>query len=149
MRGLPRFMGLFFLLTSFLLVTAAGCSEATGNVSGEVKINGQPAPLGIIVFASQEHAKKGASGVIQNGKYTVTGAPVGKVKIVLQNMAGPASDEKDKDKSKSKPKPKPKGKKEPKPLVFPHKYADEKSSDLEFTVIKGDQQHPGIDIKNE
>jgi len=59
-------------------------------------------------------------------------------------------DDKDKDKGKVKPKPKPKkGKPEPKPLVFPSRYGNEKTSDLEFTVIKGEQPGPTLDIKNE
>jgi len=151
MRGLPRFVGLFILLPSFLLVTAVGCGDSFGTVSGEVKINGVPAPKGEIVFVGQERVKKAATGSIENGKYTVSGIPVGKVKIVLQNVtAAPGGDDKDKDKSKFKPKPKPKSKKkEPPPLVFPAKYANEKTTDLEFTVVKGEQVHPGLDIKNE
>jgi len=147
MRGLPRYLGLFFILTALLL--AVGCGGGVGTVSGEVKINGQPAPQGTISFVGQESVKKGASGPIENGKYTVTGIPVGKVRIVLQNLAPPPMVD-DKDKAKPKPKPKPKkGKAEPKPLVFPSKYANERTSDLEFTVIKGEQVHPGIDVKNE
>jgi len=149
MRGLPRFVG-FLTLTSLLLLTAIGCGGGVGTVSGEVKINGQPAPRGLIVFVGQESVKKTASGMIQNGKYTVTEVPVGKVRITLQNIAATDEDEKDKAKGKVKPKPKPKkGKPEPKPLVFPQKYASDKTTDLEFTVIKGDQVHPGIDVKNE
>jgi len=86
MHGLPRFVGLFFLLT---VLVAVGCGSGVGTVTGEVKINGQPAPGGTITFVGQESVKKAATGTIENGKYTVTGVPAGKVKIVLQNMAPP------------------------------------------------------------
>jgi len=106
----------------------------------------------MIAFIGQEAPKKVAEGLIQNGKYTVADVPAGKVRVTFMNLAPPPGleTEKDKGKAKAKPKPKPKkGKPEPKPLEFPPKYANEKTTDLEFTIIKGEQELPTIEVKNE
>jgi hypothetical protein len=76
------------LAAALALVGCAG--EKTGEVTGTVTVDGQPAPLGSsISFASVDGKSAGGGGGIDAGKYTATSLPVGptKVRIIVPKFA--------------------------------------------------------------
>jgi hypothetical protein len=136
-----------FVCLGLLALIIAGCGESIGTVSGEVKVKGkdkdEPLPAGLISFISQGRKKGVFTGEIKNGKYTVTGVTTGKAIITIQGAAPPekvAPKEKD-NKPKEVIKVKPKGKAEPKPPTAQPKYANPKTSGLEYEVTVGEQTH--------
>lgn len=64
--------GFGWLAASLLLVAACGCGPATGTVSGNVTIDGQPLDKGIISFAAAEGTAQPANADITNGRYSAT-----------------------------------------------------------------------------
>lgn len=109
-------------------VVTLGCGEQLANVSGEVKIKDQPLEQGLVTFFSEGKKKRVKNSVVEKGKYTITGIPVGKVTISVQ---GTMTDPKAKD-----PKTK-------QPITTPvaKKYTDPKSSGLSYEVTAGEQTH--------
>lgn len=73
----------FFFLGVFALSVplAAGCG-GKGKVSGTVTLDGQPLPAGTITFVPS--TGPGAAGKIEDGNYSVTGVPVGKVAVTVE-----------------------------------------------------------------
>jgi hypothetical protein len=71
------------LLTALAL--AVGCGPAgTGEVTGTVKVDGQPAPLGSsITFIPADGKSPTAGALIEDGKYT-TRVPVGPSKVQIR-----------------------------------------------------------------
>jgi len=64
---------LFAVLASgCLLLSACGCGPATGTVSGNVTIDGQPLDKGVISFAAAEGTAQPATADIANGHYQAT-----------------------------------------------------------------------------
>ena len=68
------------------LLTAAGCGEpGTGEVTGAVTVDGQPAPTGSSInFVSTDGKSAGAGATITDGKYTATKVPVGAAKVQIR-----------------------------------------------------------------
>jgi hypothetical protein len=135
MSGFPRrLFGVGVLVTSVLLVSVSGCADATGNVSGEVKIKDKLVEEGLVTFLSQVRRKKVVAGPIKHGKYEVTGLPVGEAIVTVQITE------------------KPKGGTGGKGLIAPPKtgaktptglarYADAKTSGLKHTVTQGENTY--------
>jgi len=61
-----------WLAASLMLLSVCGCGPATGTVSGNVTIDGQPLDKGIISFAAAEGTEQPASADIANGHYQAT-----------------------------------------------------------------------------
>jgi hypothetical protein len=70
--------GGLLLLTALAL---SGCGKSKGNVSGKVTVGGKPVYSGTISFIVGKEQPVG--GPITDGKYKVTGVPVGEAKVVV------------------------------------------------------------------
>lgn len=79
-----RFLIVFGVL-SFLLPLAAGCGGGKGSVSGTVTLDGQPLPVGNITFLPSNGP--GATGPIEDGKYSVKGVPTGQVTVTVETIS--------------------------------------------------------------
>src|SRR5438093_4818237 len=77
-----------FLAVSAFLLAVAGCGRGggVGNVSGEVKYNGQPLPDGNIAFISTVGEKQAIRGKITDGRYSLTNVPAGPVEVTVQTI---------------------------------------------------------------
>ncbi len=53
-------------------------------VSGKVTFNGQPLPLGTIIFKSENDANYRIPTMISNGEYSTKRAPIGKCKVAIE-----------------------------------------------------------------
>jgi hypothetical protein len=79
---------LFVLLVVADLISATGCGNAQKNVAhleGVVTIDGQPLPSDAqasIRFSPMSRGRS-AGAAVENGKYSCTDAPMGKVKVYL------------------------------------------------------------------
>jgi hypothetical protein len=147
-----RVCGLGLLL---LVLGPAGCgpSKATGVVHGKVTFNNRPVVMGNVVFVGDNN--RVGSGVIgKDGSYTVSDAPVGKVRIVVTVPKRPMMMG---GRGMSMPKPPkdmhmpaemtPEGSELKDPgnqIPLPDRYSDANTTPLEFTVTKGEQN---FDIK--
>jgi hypothetical protein len=116
-------------------IALSGCGGSSGGtVSGTITYNGTPLNAGTITFFGKDD--KSASGSIDaDGKYTVANVPVGPVKIAIRTPP-PIPD------TKAKDVPHVEGASAVKPIQIPPMYADQKSSDLTFTVNPGSQEFP-------
>jgi hypothetical protein len=91
------------LLTALALAAGCGPGPGTGEVSGTVMVDGQPAPPGSsITFVPADGKSPTAGALIENGKYT-TRVPVGPAKVQVRapktvakpkagKQAGPGAD---------------------------------------------------------
>jgi hypothetical protein len=88
---MPRFLSCrwaVFAALALLPLAAVGCGRPpTATVSGKVTVKGKdPLPGGTITFQLASDPTQAAGGVIKSdGTYTVTGAPVGECKVVIDN----------------------------------------------------------------
>lgn len=127
-----------------LLVSLAGCPQAgpaTVPVEGTLKIDGQPANDIGIDFVPLKEGVSTASGVVENGKFTLfagvqgtPGAEVGTYKIVLRDLSGGGG----MGEAAYKPAAGGESSKPAAPkLPFAAKYADFETSDKEIEVKAG------------
>jgi len=123
--------------------TVAGCDAGRGNVSGEVKYNGQPLPSGQITFLSQAGDKKVVTAQIEDGKYTVNDLPAGPAVITVRTTPPPRPAA---DPGGRAIKP-PEGSQEVAPTAagkyvpIPARYGNPDQSGLNYTVTGGNQTH--------
>jgi len=142
MRTIQR-SSLSFLAVSTTLLAVLGCGRAgPGNVSGEVKYNGQPLPEGNIAFISTVGEKEAVRGKITDGHYTVTNVPAGPVDITVQTIPPSTATLP----PGVKPITPPEGETQPashpgKYVRIPQKYSIPDQSGLKYTVARGDQTH--------
>ena len=139
-----------------ILMTGAGCGENTATVTGRVTYDGQPVTSGSVVFYGDDGRVD--SGLLDaNGKYIVTRAPIGPVKVAVMASkevktsggkgATPAGPPLGKGKMKkasgvdAKPEPETVLK-----STIPERYSDPQKSGLVYTVGSG-KQVIDIDLK--
>jgi hypothetical protein len=136
MKGFIARRGLPFLALSMLVVAGAGCGEATGVVSGEVKVGGEPVPRGTITFIPQGPKAKGRLTDINEGKYSLAGLPVGEYAVTVQALVQPPPPTTKGGKAGTKAKgPATKG------VHVPAKYADPEKSGLTCTIKSGENKY--------
>ncbi|MGH7174666.1 MAG: hypothetical protein ACRELF_05725 [Gemmataceae bacterium] len=137
---LPRRTALGMLAFSLLTLAAGGCGKSSGTVSGKVSYQGKPLPGGYVNFMSE--SAKGdmkISPIKEDGSYSVSGLPVGSVKISVQGLAKrrladlPGQGGKD-EKSQQKE------------VYVPPQYGNTETSGLTYDVKPGPQPHD-IDLK--
>jgi len=121
-----------------------GCAGGgKGDVSGQVKFNGQPLPAGAISFISQVGDKQVVNATIQDGKYTVKDIAAGPVLITVATYppspppqlapgVKPIEGPKGETSAASPP---------GKYVKIPQKYSLADQSGLTYTVTKGSQEH--------
>lgn len=125
------------------IFAASGCSEPKGNVSGVVKFDGSPLPSGKITFICEGGDKPVFSSDIRDGRYEIKGMPVGAAKITVATYKpsapverppglGPTTRPGTDETSKAPP---------AKFVEIPSRYGRADSSNLDYTVKPGDQEH--------
>jgi hypothetical protein len=73
--------------TAVLTLALAGCGGAsTGTVSGEVTLDDHPLKEGRIRFVPADGKTEGLDGPITDGKFSVSGVPVGDVKVEVTSF---------------------------------------------------------------
>ncbi len=81
-------MSMIKLRLSFLLILVflvPGCSDPTkGEVSGTVKVNGEPAKQGAITFIPVDGKSSTAGAKITDGQFMAPDVPVGTVKVQIR-----------------------------------------------------------------
>jgi hypothetical protein len=131
-----------------LLVTLAvvGCGKGSGTVSGKVTLDGKPVPGGSINFAclnEDGQIQTARSGSIdKDGSYRVPKIPEGPVKIAIQGPPHGVPPEFLKKMRFSGPSPRLSIRiAEREPVEIPNRYTDAKTTDLTYTVVRGNQEH--------
>lgn len=68
------------------LLGLAGCGGGKGDVTGEVKYNGNPVPAGRVTFLSDAGEHRSFAVPIKDGRYTIPAFPAGPVKISVETF---------------------------------------------------------------
>jgi hypothetical protein len=128
------------LALSLLVLAVGGCGKSTGNVSGKVSYQGKPLPGGYVNFMSEgEQGSFKASGIKEDGSYSVSGLAVGPAKISIQGLSArrladlPGQGGKDE-------------KTQQKEVYVPDKYGNAETSGLKYEVKPGSQSYD-IELK--
>jgi hypothetical protein len=80
-----RLVGQAVLFTAVLAALLTGCSEnKTAMVTGTVTVDGQDVEKGSISLIPADGKGSTSGGDIANGKYTVSGASVGQMKVQIR-----------------------------------------------------------------
>lgn len=140
----PRRLG--GLWPSLLLLALAGCARApsTAQVSGKVDYNGKPLVTGMVTMVSED-GNRIDRGSIMNGRYMLSHAPVGRVRIAVNGSTEEPSPQRaaegkaramkshgSNDEAGEAKVPEDRG-------AVPIKYSDPKTSALTFEVKPGQQ----------
>jgi hypothetical protein len=129
-----------------LLLAAVGCGKGTASVSGQVIYQGRPLAGGAVTFYGENNWMQSA-WIDTGGKYTITQAPAGAVKVTVvpsEPRDSPASAGKIKHSGKAGEVPKQSAKKEDAPpagksVALPGRYKDPDQSGLSYTLVPGTQ----------
>jgi hypothetical protein len=77
-----------FLVLLLLALLTIGCGSKTGTLSGKVTYQGKALTGGFVTFISEgPEAKTLSCGIQKDGSYSLSGVPVGPVKITVQGVA--------------------------------------------------------------
>ena len=63
------------LVTAVVLLAVAGCGDGRAEVSGTVRMDGEPLKEGEIIFEATDNATAAAAGKITDGRYSVRVGP--------------------------------------------------------------------------
>ena len=130
----------------FALVASSGCGGRTGDVSGVVKLKGQPLDGGQVIFKGGSGKLIGAD-INADGTFTALGIPTGKVQVGVSYVDPKATEYFRALSAASKEgKAQPKGKPEDFNKV-PGKYGDPEGSGLTIEVKAGKNEGVEIDLK--
>ncbi|QDT92592.1 hypothetical protein [Gimesia algae] len=77
-----RYVFFIFLIILLLPGCFQGTSSHESEVSGFIKLDGEPLPEGTITFISADNTTHSAQGKIQDGEYVVT-VPVGEKRVEI------------------------------------------------------------------
>jgi hypothetical protein len=135
-------------LSICILLLGTGCpvpkSAAMAEVSGTVTFQGRPLPGGRVTFVSKSgQSFTGGGNIDENGNYTLQ-APVGDVKVSVDNkmLPGAPSGHKGRPSNIAKPGLKRPGSEEAQTMkgyyvAIPNKYTSPDTSGLEYKIQKG------------
>jgi hypothetical protein len=129
------------------LFILSGCGQKVTEVTGTVKMTGQPVTLGEISFIGEDGRLD--TSQIQNGAYALHRAPVGKVKITVKsiqpvpyvNRRGGMKNAPDSGEALRTPE----SESNAKNVEVPKKYNDADTTDLTYEVKSGKQEY-NIDL---
>jgi hypothetical protein len=132
----------------FAITAISGCGGGKGEVSGRVLFKNEPLASGRVTFLCQTGTKEVFSSEIVKGKYTISGVPVGPVKITVETFP-PAPAASVPTKIPGGLPPDIKGLPEPgappapreKFVAIPPRYGNLGQSGLSYTVTQGEQTH--------
>lgn len=125
------------------VLAASGCGKSSGTVSGRITYKGTALNSGTVTFVGAKGA--GSSTIDQNGNYSITKAPLGKVTITVQvptnvTLGGPEGATMNPGAMGA-----PAGAGAPKqtapPVEVPAEYARAETSKLTYEVTTGEQKH--------
>jgi hypothetical protein len=137
----------YFVGSLAMLLAAAtiGCDKSkqryeTAEVKGTVMFKGKGLTGGRIVFCQDEGALMGDGVIEEDGTYTVKGAPVGPVHILVDNSG---LKQKGVNRAPLLKNPNQEGPTQLKGkfVQLPDKYATREKTDLTYTVVSGPQTH--------
>jgi hypothetical protein len=94
-RVSPSRLGSTLALGVFVLVALlpAGCSRPVGSVSGKVTYQGKPLKGGSVSFVSDDGGRSYASGIKEDGTYTVPDLQGGSYKVCVETASLKAGDQ--------------------------------------------------------
>jgi hypothetical protein len=132
-------------LAGVLALAVAGCGSGTGDVSGTVRFKGVPMWGGKVTFTSQDQGGVSVSAWIgEDGSYSIRGCPTGPARITVLPLE-PSRGGRGFDNPRGVVAAS--GSRERRKLpVIPRRYTDANTTDLEYTVGGGRQQHD-IELK--
>jgi hypothetical protein len=124
------------------LATLSGCGKGKGEITGEVIYRNRPLPSGTITFYVTDKPGVKVFSEIKDGKYSISGCPVGAVKVTVETFwrsgqGDPRQAPKDTLKDFAS-----RFEDTEKPGVFvpiPRRYASPDTTDLTYEVEKGPQ----------
>ncbi|HEV3203014.1 MAG TPA: hypothetical protein VGY77_01465 [Gemmataceae bacterium] len=134
---------LMILCAAFLVFgTACAGSGGSGTISGTVTVNGQKLKRGLVTFLP-ENTKKGVfNAAIIEGKYEVSGVPVGLAKVVIiPALDPPGTGENPPEGNDGMVRPAVAPKHDDFATTVPAKYQDAATSSLELTVKSGQNDY--------
>jgi hypothetical protein len=80
------------ILLPLVLLAAGGCA-GRGTVSGHVRLDGKPVPLGTISFHGQEGRHEVCNALIRDGTYSIDGVPAGATRVTVASAFTPGQGE--------------------------------------------------------
>jgi hypothetical protein len=135
-----------FPLWLLIAAVACGCSggsktPSTAEVSGKVTFNGQPVPGGMITFVATKGGFSSGGKIDENGMYKVPSAPVGEVKITVDNsmLMGKGRGAPAQGPMLKRPGAEQAEEMKGHYIDLPAKYAQADKTDLTYTVVSGAQ----------
>jgi hypothetical protein len=123
------------ILAALATFAASGCGRGTGSITGEVKYNGRPLPIGDIAFLSQEGDQQVRHADIIDGKYSIPSIEVGHAKVVVTTWQPTPRKGSGSALSGAATAPAP----VPKAILIPKRYGIPDESDLTYEVKRGSQ----------
>jgi len=134
------------------LLGVAGCGNATGKVSGTVKIGETLLKGGNVIFISTEGKESKSATIKEDGTYSIDNIPVGNVKVCVEtkSLAPPPAGPGGKIPTTYSPPPgadsagyNPGAGTDRSKLyvAIPDKYSDPNLTDLTYTVTAGSQEY--------
>jgi hypothetical protein len=129
-------------LLPLVLLAAGGCA-GRGTVSGHVRLNGKPVPLGTISFHCQEGRHEVCNALIRDGTYSIDGVPAGPTRVTVASAFTPGPGQGEGAAGK-RPAAMPTGRAPsppavPPPPTIPSHYGDPDQSGLSLRVHAGAQ----------
>jgi hypothetical protein len=128
------------LLTLGCVLAVAGCGPRTGDVSGQVRFDGQLLPSGRVTFVCEGGNKPVLTSDIRDGAYKIANAPVGRCKVAVATFQTTTAPVPNMPAGAASP---PGGATAPagKYVAIPAHYHDPERSGLVCTVQGGSQPH--------
>jgi hypothetical protein len=138
------FSGILGILT---MVSATGCGNPLGTVTGKVYYKNEPLKGGTVVFVTVDGKTGGRSDIAEDGSYSIADLPVGEVRIAVETRSlkpNPLRVREAGTMPKNAPSEAAGYRAHPNPdryVAIPDRYAEIESSELLYTVIAGKQEY--------
>ena len=136
------------------LISAAlciqGCGQKMGGVKGTVSIGDKTLAMGTVTFISSGEDKKPYQTAIkEDGTFSISGVPVGEVKVVVVSTdpAKKPKSDRTKDTKGADDEGRGGGKGDAKWIEVPKIYGDLKTTPLVFTIKDGSEEVNNLEIK--
>jgi hypothetical protein len=157
MRLVPTFRNVWCVSCLLLVPLLAGCGGTTTSVSGQVLLDGNPLPGGIVTFAPVDGTANLATATIkEDGTFEMANAPIGPVRVAIDNRAlktdalprgggsrarPPEEAVQARRAARNLPDPAPAEKMPGTYVPFPNKYLKAETSGLTLAVKRGDGRY--------
>jgi hypothetical protein len=128
----------FPLAIGILFPILSGCGSNDVQVSGTVRYEGQPLPLGIVSFQPESAKTAQTVRIRPDGTYVIAKVPVGAVRVAVSTES--------RSLAPSPPTPDSSPPERPKPPPIPKRYGKFEESGLSFVIQRGAQKYD-IDLQ--